>query len=560
MSVNDRIRSLIRVANSHTDLNEGIRFALQALELAKKNEISLLEAYALEEIGMNKRLLGKKEESYRFAIKAYEIYERLDNKRAQSAVLVQLGSNAVVDKEYLNACKFFKEAIFKFQQDSIIPFGNLAMTMLNLGEAYRLYGKLDSAASYFQRSLELQLEINDQRQKAIVKGYATGNLGMVYNAMDSLGKARSYLIKAIKITQELGDPYSTAVYMADLGLVEQKEGNFSVAEDYFLEAHDMALKEGLKEQVRDISLLLVEFYEQQELYAQAFSYQKIFQNYQDSLVNKENIQKVEQVKAQYEIDKRETEIELLGTISQQRTYLAVGLAIGVLFFVGFSIILYHRNEQKKTTNLLLAQQKETISIREHEKGMLLHELNHRVKNNLQMISSLLNMQSYDLNGHPAEEAISESKHRVDALSLIHQKLYQADQHTEISAKEYFNDLVKNLVFSYNHEVKPQLELSEEKVKVDLIIPLALIVNELVINSLKHAFEGVAAPCISVSFQVRSGGAVLEVGDNGQGLDPSVSEEGFGLKLVRSLVKQLDGNLKYMNDNCSTWILTMNFNP
>jgi two-component sensor histidine kinase len=556
----DESRFLIlrRLAHVHPEPQMALDFSLQALELAKALENPLFQAKSFEEIGLNQRLLGNKTAAVEATIQALQLFENLGDQEAQAATLVQLGSNAVVDKNYNQAVRYFNRAlnIYVGQSGSVALF-NYALTKLNLGEAHRLANNLDSAIYWFQSSLDLADSLDKRGDKVIVIAYGTGNLGMVYNSLDQLDTARAYLSEAITLTRELGDPYTTSVYLADLGVVEQKKGNRTQAEAYLLEAHGMASQEGLKEQIRDISELLVNFYEAQEAFGLALTYQKIYQQYQDSLVNRENVQQVEQLKANYEINKRESEIDLLTTINGQQRMLAIGLTIGLVVVVGLAFVIYRTNGRLIQSNQNLALQKEIVAKREEEKGWLLHELNHRVKNNMQMIASLLSLQEGQLKGHPAEAAIQEGKYRVKALSLIHRKLYAENQHTEIVLDEYLEELTRNLIHGFGYQVTLKLKLHPIKLHIDKAVPLALIVNEWVTNALKYAYKGIENPELLLKSETADNQISILVQDNGVGITnvPASASSGFGSLLVQQLVRQLEGTMAQVpGDTGSTWEL------
>ena len=545
-----RFEILRKIAHNHPNYITGLDYAQKSLDLAMTLEDPILVAKAYEEISLNERLLGNNIRSIEATLKALSIFSENQYHEAEAASLVQLGSNLISDGDYDQANYYFLKALTVYKEAGETL--NYALTMINLGESYRLAAQLDSAVFWFKQALDQNTVLNDD----IIACYAKGNLGMVYNTAGRLEAARSNLLSAISLCRELGDPYSTSVYLADLGHLNQKEGNFKMANKDLTESFQIAQKHGLKEQVRDISGQLVRFYEGQKQFVQALKYQRLYQVYQDSLVSKSNIREIERIKAGYEISKRENEIKLLARINSQQKYLTISLAFGSGILIVLTIVLYRSNQHKKNANRLLSEQKSIIAHREEEKAVLLRELNHRVKNNLQMISSLLNLQSDQLAGHPAEEAINEGKYRVDALSLIHQKLYSDEKHTQIALGDYVKDLVLNLFYSYNVNFNPSFTFAHVLLDIDKVVPLALIINELVTNSLKYAFSEVDNPELALSLQVNGEMLTVEIRDNGIGFGnkKSMARDGFGLKLVDSLVQQLNGSLERINANGTHWLL------
>jgi len=534
------------VAVFHPDSNKALRFAKQSLQIALKINDPILQAESLEEISLLEHRLGNNSLSLKASLNALQIYESLNMIERQSASYAQIANNYMSDEDYDSAIQYLKKAKKIYAGSDNIQ--NHVLTILNLGEAYRLAQHLDSAVVTFKQALKLNKTLNND----IVQGYSQGNLGMVYNTQNKLELAEDNLNDAITILRPLEDYYSTSVYIAELGTVYNKEGKYSLAEDTFLEAHSMAKQAGLKEQVRGFSAFLTSFYEEQEQYFKALEYQKLFQVYQDSLVNKENVQKIEQIKSGYEIDKRESEIDLLNITNTNQKYWVTSLAIGVSLLLLFAYLLYRGNKKVKIANLNLFK-------REQEKALLLRELNHRIKNNLQMISSLLNLQSHELTGHPAKEAIVAGKHRVEALSLVHRKLYQEDLDTRILLNEYIEELVLGLFHGYDASFKPNFKIDNISVNLDTAVPLALVINEIIINALKYAYKNIDKPKLKILMVQDKDYLDIQIIDNGIGFNTSEAEKNnsFGIKLIYSLIEQLEGVIEKLDSKNGThWKMTI----
>ena len=190
---------------------------------------------------------------------------------------------------------------------------------------------------------------------------------------------------------------------------------------------------------------------------------------------------------------------------------------------------------------------EKIKASLEEKEVLLREIHHRVKNNLQIISSLLHLQSKNVEGEGAHKLFAESQNRVRSMALIHEHLYQSDDLAQVDFGAYLDRLTEHLVRSYGaRSVTMDLDADSSPMSVDRAIPCGLIVNELVTNALKHAFPTGAPGTIRVQFAMHADAARLVVADDGTGVaDESALEPAgsLGLKLVRGLVQQLNGTLE-----------------
>ncbi|MGD2249156.1 MAG: histidine kinase N-terminal 7TM domain-containing protein [Candidatus Methanofastidiosia archaeon] len=205
------------------------------------------------------------------------------------------------------------------------------------------------------------------------------------------------------------------------------------------------------------------------------------------------------------------------------------------------IVLRDITERKKVEEKIKSSLK--------EKEVLLREIHHRVKNNLQIVSSLLNLQSQYIKDKEYTNMINESQNRIRSMALIHEKLYQSEELARINADEYIKTLVKELFRSYavnTNWVTPTMDIEDIPLSVDTAIPLGLIINELVSNSLKHAFPHKKGE-IKVIFHSSNGDMCLSVIDDGIGLPGNINfktTKTLGLRLVTILAKdQLDGDIE-----------------
>jgi len=198
-----------------------------------------------------------------------------------------------------------------------------------------------------------------------------------------------------------------------------------------------------------------------------------------------------------------------------------------------------------------ARVQEHLTTALQEKEVLLKETHHRVKNNLQIISSLLNLQAASLDDPQVRERFLESQRRIRVMALVHEQLYQSADLAHIAASGYVQLLVNQLMRSFQSDVatvRVRFAIDEILLDIDRAIPLGLIINELVSNSLKHAFPDDRSGEITVDLHRTSARTLtLVVGDTGIGMpsDPAALRMGsLGLELVRALAKQLHGDLRW----------------
>lgn len=188
-----------------------------------------------------------------------------------------------------------------------------------------------------------------------------------------------------------------------------------------------------------------------------------------------------------------------------------------------------------------------------EKEILLKEIHHRVKNNMQVISSLLSLQAKTIPDKETQELFDESRNRIRSMALIHEKLYQSKDLFLIDFKSYVVDLLNNLMISYGFRSKnihAEINIENITFDIDSAITMGLIINELASNAYKHAFKGRREGKIAVSVNKQNGSFVLIVKDNGVGLPGNVDvkrSESLGLQLVETLIDQLHGKCEIINN-------------
>ena len=196
----------------------------------------------------------------------------------------------------------------------------------------------------------------------------------------------------------------------------------------------------------------------------------------------------------------------------------------------------------------------------NEKKILLQEIHHRVKNNMQIISSLLNLQTRYVNDEEAVNILKESQNRVKSMAMIHEKLYQSKDLSHINFDDYIQSLVSNLFYSYNKEktdIKPIFKVDNLSLNIDTAVPCGLIISELVSNSLKYAFPPETEGEILISLKLMDDKYELIIRDNGMGMPVDIDFnklETLGLLLVNTLTEQLDGEITIIRDKGTEFII------
>jgi len=208
------------------------------------------------------------------------------------------------------------------------------------------------------------------------------------------------------------------------------------------------------------------------------------------------------------------------------------------------------------------QKEERIQFALKEKDVLLGEVHHRVKNNLQIVHSLLDLQSSRITDPTALDMLRDSQNRIRSMGLIHQTLYQSKDFAKVDFSRFLDSLVPTLVGSYGVNpvrISLSMEAAQIQLPINAAIPCGLVVNELISNALKHAFPGDRQGLIAVKlFADADGRAVLSVSDNGVGVPEDVDmskTSTLGLQLVTLLADQLGGEISMRRSNPTEFVLT-----
>ncbi|MDW7668793.1 MAG: PAS domain S-box protein [Bacillota bacterium] len=229
-------------------------------------------------------------------------------------------------------------------------------------------------------------------------------------------------------------------------------------------------------------------------------------------------------------------------------------------FVGFDSVLKYKKYDKTEIDLLKLFAQTIVDIRKkdkkekelikslEEKSTLMREIHHRVKNNLQLVSSLLYLQSSYIKNPKVKKALKDTENRVKSMAILHEKIYRAKEINELNFKEYIEEIIKELLKSYkiDKRIKLYADIEDVDLNIDIAINCGLIVNELITNSLQHAFNNRDKGEIKILIYAIKEEVFIEISDNGEGFNKKfecLKNKSLGLQIVESLVMQLKGSIK-----------------
>ncbi|MFD0963145.1 sensor histidine kinase [Pseudofulvibacter geojedonensis] len=229
--------------------------------------------------------------------------------------------------------------------------------------------------------------------------------------------------------------------------------------------------------------------------------------------------------------------ELIKTVSLAIKMITLFIILAGIYY--FSLIVNENDKELRRVNKVLVKRNE-------EKTMMMNETHHRVKNNLQMVNTLLRLQASKINDKHIVSMFKETRSRVMTIAALHEKMYQIDSIQSINAKEYItrltNDIVEN--FTVDKKIETDIEIEEIEIPTQIMIPLSLVINEIITNSLKYAFNEKKEGTISVRLvsDDNNNRCELLIGDNGSGFSYANQKEGMGTKLISVFIEQLKGSI------------------
>jgi len=248
---------------------------------------------------------------------------------------------------------------------------------------------------------------------------------------------------------------------------------------------------------------------------------------------------------------KEKENKLLIDIKILKMIIIIPISLLVIIIVLIKIILYKKKTEKelRKTHYEITIREKKLKASLNEKDVLLKEIHHRVKNNMQIINSLLSMQEAKITDKCSMQILKNSQNRIRAMALVHEHIYESEDFSSIELNNIITELIQDLIINeqlQNANIAVKFDIDNIKVSIDQAIPLGLIINELATNTFRHAFRDDMTGNLTVSLKrIETNECILIIEDNGLGLPVNFSfddSDALGLQLVKNLVQQIDGVL------------------
>jgi two-component sensor histidine kinase len=438
--------------------------------------------------------------------------------------------------------------------------GNIYVSILDLATNLILLGrKKESLDMVLDKCKTITPSSNYEKRTQLMAlascYYAVNNFPMVRKYCQELIDLNELRIQRKEIVRDMvADQYLTNFYLAI--------SEYDKAEKYFVRAtHDWPKDNPNRAHEGWRSYIRFKLDSVKGDFLSAIKQLQISRLINDSVYTESKSKQIEELKITYETEQKDKDIKLLrqneliqkSKMERQAIIRNISFAIGTLLIIIVGL-LYNRYRLKQRTNSKLELQQQEITQQNsslqhllNEKEWLVKEIHHRVKNNLQIVMSLLNSQSAYIDNEPALSAIHDSQHRVHAMSLIHQKLYGSENLSSINMAVYIRELVSYLADSFSTGQRIRFEIDVEPLEIDVsqAVPLGLILNEAITNSIKYAFPNGREGLISISLaETEPHRYLLSISDNGIGMPTngqSKKQSSLGMSLMAGLSEDLNGN-------------------
>ena len=393
-----------------------------------------------------------------------------------------------------------------------------------------------------------------------------------YTRLKQYGNAEPYCDTVLKLAnnEKIGDQTRYNVYFrASAYYIDTKK--YAKARHYLTKNMEMWKGKEVPAFKIEDSRLWFKLDSAQGNFRAAFNHLHFYKTKMDSLFSVNRVKQLQVLGVEYETAMKEDSIKLkdkdislltqknnLQQANLKQASLIKNVTIGgiVLAFI-IIVLLYRQYRHKQKSNTVITQKNEQLQHYLTEKEWLLKEIHHRVKNNLQIVMSLLNSQSAYIDNEPALTAIHDSQHRVHAMSLIHQKLYSTENVSSIDMPSYIRELASYLRDSFDTGQRIRFEFNIAPLELDVsqAVPVGLILNEAITNSIKYAFPNDRDGVISISLSNTSPHHyLLTISDNGIGMPTHFTNKkpgSLGMSLMAGLAVDLEGNFAIENNNGTT---------
>ncbi|UOK41871.1 MULTISPECIES: sensor histidine kinase [Flavobacterium] len=472
------------------------------------------------------------------------------------------------DKAILQLKSEINEILKNPKRDSLI----VPNAYNNLGFYFFKNNQVDSAYHYYNLSLqkaETALKKNDFGNYSTLSGLVKGNMGILKMKQGDYKNALPLLMEDLSISLKIKDYNNNndgiVKNIINLSTCNIKLKNFTEAQKN-IQLAEQLIPKGISPETKVFYYKTkAELLKAQNKKDEAFTYNEKAFNLSDSINSKKQRLLLAGNEILYQLEEKDNVIEKQQSdinAKEKGILYIVATALGIILM---TTLLYLNNSRKKQKEIQqkndeISAKNETIKESLAEKEMLLKEIHHRVKNNLQIISGILELQNLNIIDENAKVILKEGQSRIQSIALIHKTLYQSENFSKVPFQNYLSELIQAIqsAFHNNTKINIDVEANEIELGINTAIPLSLIINEIMTNCFKHAFKNRENGNIKINLTKENDIYKLIVKDDGIGLSEDFNPkklQSIGFDLIIGLTRQLEGNFDWKNNNGTTIIIT-----
>lgn len=471
----------------------------------------------------------------KYFLAAAKVAEDAGDKDRMAWCYSELGSFYKNRSDFATALQYHNRGLAIFNNS-----GNkhgIASIYNGIGDVYEKKHEYSTALHYYTASISAEKEAGGIDAAM----WAFFNIGEVYMLLGSYDSALRYYDTALLVQQQTGQRPASAWTYTNISTALLLQHKYAAAEHNALIA--LAIADSMYELQACINAhtSLFKIYEATGDYRQALAHHKILAAQQALIHNEEVARDIARQQMQHDFDKEQESGRRAQEEKDKKTkVVALLLGLTILVLAAAAYLLRRSNKLKAQ---LLAQSDDILRYKE----TLMKEIHHRIKNNLQIIRTLLDMQLAAVGDKQAQNAIKESIARLGTISMIHHQLYSTNEASEIEFMQFASNLHMQLngLFAAGRNITFVNNVPHTVLDIDTAVPLGLILNELITNSYKHAFDGNGPNLITVHITNNGNEYVLHYADNGPGVtDTQIRYGGTGMTIIRTLSRQIGGSFEY----------------
>lgn len=533
------------------------------------NEDDKLLEYARTQnmIGVGFKNMADFDHALTHYLEALDILKKIDDTTEIARVYTNLG---VLSKNAGNnekALEYHRKSLDLYNALSDqIGIGNC---FNNMGVVYKNMGNYELAIDWYREAIDIWKQTND----VLNHSRSLNNMGVVYALQERWEEALITYEEALEMRLSVMDLEAMPGLQFNIGEVHLNMGHYAQAERILTEA--LAAAESSNERLARLEIYktFARLMSETNRYEEAFQFSKAYTELNDSIYGVEKIRIIEETESKYRLqaqeERAEQEAELRRVaeenaenakarneaIEQRNILLYIGIGGITILGLLLTLSVFRRYRQAKRSRMELEEKnrilQETLLSKE-EKEILLREIHHRVKNNMQIISSLIRLQAGNMDDPQVNVALAETQNRIKSMALVHEELYQTKDLAKLDVKQYIQKLIDEIIRTYNINTKVTkiMEVDSLKLGIDSLIPIGLIINEVISNSLKYAFKQRDKGVITIRLSSNDHRLKLYLADDGKGADNFDPEsfDSLGMDLIGALTDQLDGTYSLETEN------------